>query len=260
MKDLPDLIKIVPAILAVISGIYFMIQRVIKLSATDELDILFINKEERKKLAIIDSLIVGITSGFSIYVLPGYLFYSLVDIGFIKYFGLFIGIICFISMIIFFFISHKITNLIGQPVENTQESRKKLRNLSLGICLSSLSWYYIILFFTLSTSNWPEIVFVSFIVPCILTSFILIPMNKIRPRKKEFSIRILKENELSNLTLIHDYTIDEKRIFCINQEFPRDELFYVCDFSSKVYLEYKKVPMIIMPNSINEKRPNADSK
>lgn len=48
MKDLPDLIKVVPAILAVISGIYFIIQRVIKLSATDELDMLFINKEERK--------------------------------------------------------------------------------------------------------------------------------------------------------------------------------------------------------------------
>ncbi|PGC23617.1 hypothetical protein COM23_14335 [Bacillus wiedmannii] len=221
---------------------------------------LFINKEERKKLAIIDSLIVGIISGFSIYVLPGYLFYSVFDINFIKHFNSFIVIIFFISFFVFIFLSQKITALIGKTVENNQKSKKKLRNLSLGILISSLSWYYLIFAFILNTSTWLEIVFISIFAPSILTSLILIPLNKIRPSKTKFSIRILKEDELSNLILIHNNTIDEKRVLCVSQEFSREELFYVCDFSSKVYLEYKKVPMIITKKSINERRPNLNPK
>ncbi|MEK4544665.1 hypothetical protein [Bacillus sp. FSL R5-0585] len=60
-------------------------------------------------------------------------------------------------------------------------------------------------------------------------------MNNLTRNKKpsQYIITIVAEEKLE--TLIHGYTIDEKRTVCFVEGIKSDEVFYVCDFSSKFF-------------------------
>ncbi|KXH88323.1 hypothetical protein AU379_01985 [Bacillus sp. JH7] len=76
----------------------------------------------------------------------------------------------------------------------------------------------------------PSIVLLILILACIQT-----PMNNLTRNKKpsQYIITIVAEEKLE--TLIHGYTIDEKRTVCFVEGIKSDEVFYVCDFSSKFF-------------------------
>ncbi|HFT2185057.1 hypothetical protein M3644_06155 [Bacillus cereus] len=81
----------------------------------------------------------------------------------------------------------------------------------------------------------PSIVLLILILACIQT-----PMNNLTRNKKpsQYIITIVAEEKLE--TLIHGYTIDEKRTVCFVEGIKSDEVFYVCDFSSKFFLKHTK--------------------
>ncbi len=54
-------------------------------------------------------------------------------------------------------------------------------------------------------------------------------------------MEIISKEEIEKLQLIHNFIIDDKRSVFHERYKEEDEIFYVCDFSSKVYLKYSKM-------------------
>ncbi|MFK4292928.1 hypothetical protein [Bacillus sp. RC250] len=81
----------------------------------------------------------------------------------------------------------------------------------------------------------PYIIITVLFFACIQTTM----FNLVRKKKtKQYIINIVTEEKLENL--IHGYTIDEDRVMCFIENTNPDEAFYICNFSSKVYLKYTK--------------------
>ncbi|MCX2829441.1 hypothetical protein ORL93_27795 [Bacillus sp. DHT2] len=81
----------------------------------------------------------------------------------------------------------------------------------------------------------PSIVLLILIFACIQTT-----MNNLTRNKKpsQYIINIVDEEKLESL--IHGYALDEKRTVCFVEGIKPDEVFYVCDFSSKVFVKHTK--------------------
>ncbi|HDR7714972.1 hypothetical protein VSY18_22770 [Bacillus albus] len=110
--------------------------------------------------------------------------------------------------------------------------------ISLQIISSVIIFSYLITIQIFRKWNYemiPSIVLLILIFACIQTT-----MNNLTRNKKpsQYIITIVAEEKLE--TLIHGYTLDEKRTVCFAEGIKPDEVFYVCDFSSKVFLKHTK--------------------
>ncbi|PFC83545.1 hypothetical protein CN276_09310, partial [Bacillus cereus] len=79
--------------------------------------------------------------------------------------------------------------------------------------------------------------------PVILMYFYTVTLTKIT---KEFPtsylINLVNEDIFRSEKIIHGYMLDEKRTVCFLEKQSQEEVFYVCDFSAKVYQKYTLIP------------------
>ncbi|MFD5264445.1 hypothetical protein [Bacillus wiedmannii] len=236
---------LVTAIVALVGGIAFIIQRTILLSATSEFDMLFINKEQQKKIKLIDLSVLTIIASLSIYIMPGLFIYKVYSDFILKHQVIFI-IITGVSLLIF---TDKVYQLsrTSLNINSSQKEKKRIKKLSTYMFLSSLGWYYIATIFCIENAAWLETSLFGVLAPLFISAYVIYPLKTIQwLERKKYSVRILKQDEIDSIQLIHNYTIDEKRILCIAKDSRESDIFYVCDFSSEIYLEYKDVSSVIV--------------
>ncbi|PDY92630.1 hypothetical protein [Bacillus tropicus] len=231
---------LVTATIALLSGIPFIIQKFVLLYSTNQLDMLFINKEQKKKLEVMELFSVIFISTLSIYLVPGFFIY----IAFIDYIynhDIIFGSIAAIGLSITVLTSTKLFK-ITKNVDKSEKVTKDVRKQALYFLLSSMLWYYILLAIALDKGIWYEILGLGILLPLFISGIFIYNTNRVPALDtKKYSIRILTQDEIINLNLIHNYVIDDKKTLCTLANTPEDKIFYVCDFSSKVYLEYKEV-------------------
>ncbi|PEA84728.1 hypothetical protein CN680_20490 [Bacillus pseudomycoides] len=240
LKSSPALVT---AIVALFGSITFIIQRTILLSATSEFDMLFINKEQQKKIRLIGLIVLTIIGTLSIYITPGLFFYKAYS-DFLLEHRIISTVIAGLSFLIFLGKSYQISRA-SLNVDSSKETKKHITKLSIHIFLSSLGWYYILIIFCIENATWLEVSLLGILAPLCTSAYFIYPLIKIqRLERKKYSVRILKRDEIDSINLIHKYTIDEKRTLCTAKDLRESDIFYVCDFSSEVYLEYKDVSSI----------------
>lgn len=231
---------LVTATIALLSGIPFIIQKFVQLYSTSQLDMLFIGKEQKKKLEIMELFNLIFISTLSIYLVPGFFIY----IAFFDYIynhAIIFGSIALIGLLISAFTSTKLFR-ITKNVDKSEEVTKDIRKQALYFLLSSILWYYILLAIALDKGIWYEILGLGIVFPLFFSGIFVYNTNRVSAlANKKYSIRILTQDEIIKLSLIHNYVIDDKKTLCTLANIPEDKIFYVCDFSSKVYLEYKEI-------------------
>ncbi|RKI27847.1 hypothetical protein [Bacillus thuringiensis] len=236
---------LVTAIVALVGGITFIIQRTIQLSATSEFDMLFINKEQQKKIKLIDLSVLTIVATLSIYIIPGLFIYKVYSDFLLKHHVIF-GIITGVSLLIFIDKVYQLSRT-SLNVDSSQEAKKHIKRLSIYMFLSSLGWYYITIIFCIENAAWLETSLFGVFAPLCISAYVIYPLKTIQwLERKKYSVRILKQDEIDSIQLIHNYTIDEKRILCTAKDSRESDIFYVCDFSAEIYLEYKDVSSVIV--------------
>lgn len=231
---------LVTATIALLSGIPFITQKFVQLYSTNQLDMLFIGKEQKKKLEIMELFSVIFISTLSVYLVPG-LFIYIAFFDYIYNHAIIFGSIALIALLISAFTSTKLFR-ITKNVDKSEEVKKDIRKQALYFLLSSIFWYYILLAIAIDKGIWYEILGLGIAFPLFISGIFVYNINRVQALdNKKYSIRILTQDEIIKLNLIHNYVIDDKKTLCTLANTPEDKIFYVCDFSSKVYLEYKEV-------------------
>ncbi|MDI6529680.1 MULTISPECIES: hypothetical protein [Bacillus cereus group] len=231
---------LVSATIALVSGVPFIIQKFVQLSTTSQLDMLFIGKEQKKKLELIELFNVIFISTISVYFVPGLFIYAAFS-DFIYDYAIILGSIGGIALLITAVTSTNLFKAI-KNTKNFEEVKDYVHKQALYVFLSSIFWYYIILTVILNNGIWYEILGLGIVTPILISGIFIYNTNKVQAlENKKYSIRILTQDEIITLNLIHNYVIDEKRTLCTLANAPEDKLFYICDFSSEVYLEYTEI-------------------
>lgn len=120
------------------------------------------------------------------------------------------------------------TNLFKaiKNTKNFEEVKDYVHKQALYVFLSSIFWYYIILTVILNNGIWYEILGLGIVTPILISGIFIYNTNKVQAlENKKYSIRILTQDEIITLNLIHNYVIDEKRTLCTLANAPEDKLF-----------------------------------
>ncbi|PFV36457.1 hypothetical protein COL00_30625 [Bacillus cereus] len=79
------------------------------------------------------------------------------------------------------------------------------------------------------------------IFPLLVTFLATHVFYKTTPKKdNKVLCRIVTEDYIKELDLIHSYMLNDGRALLYDKYRSKDKVFYVCDYSSKVYLEFIK--------------------
>ncbi|PEB49487.1 hypothetical protein CON34_10180 [Bacillus thuringiensis] len=239
-----NFLKSIPAIVAIIGLLIAGYKQVFKVKTITEIDKLFLDKETKERLKFGKYIFSVIQFFFSYIIVSLYLNFFYYDyltsdsesffLSFVKYSLNIFGISLLISSVLFSF----------------QNKLKKHRWFMLififFVLINLLSSYPIfgcilsLLFF--QSDNLYNL-YVTLLLLLGLCFFYAHIFSKILQESHvPYSFRIISETELKKIkNLIHGYTIDEKRTICFIEDILNKEKFYVCDFSSKVYIEYKQL-------------------
>ncbi|PFV84998.1 hypothetical protein COL05_04650 [Bacillus sp. AFS059628] len=231
---------LVTATVALLSGIPFIIQKFVQLYTTSQLDMLFNSKEQKNRLKITELISVLCIFILLIYLVPGLLINAAFS-DYIHKHGFIFSIIALIAISISAFATAKLFK-ITEHGDKSNEIKKEIRKQALYFLLSSIFWYYTLLTIAIDRAIWYEIIGLGLAFPIFISGLFIYHLIRVQELdNKKYSIRILTQDEIIKLNLIHNYVIDEKKTLCTLANTPEDKLFYICDFSSKVYLEYKEL-------------------
>lgn len=239
-------------IVAIIANTIALYQFHLKFKTSNEFDKLFLSKAEQKKLNDFQFLSEWFLICSGIYILP------MIMIGFIEmgdlskkheYYLSTIGILAMYIALTFYFIS--ITKYALHKKIPKEKYRKAKKSAAINMLLS-LSWIYPLSYLAIKKQAWlaltPTLLF------CLLYS-LLFTVIVFKTRSKndiEYLIDVLNEDEIKGIALIHAYNIDDKRAVLYEGKDTFKNTFYMCDFSSKIYLKYSKVQPINLEKNIQQ--------
>lgn len=246
---------------ALISGLitlfYFLANRLIQVFAIDEIDRLFLDKIKQVNLKIWQ-LFTAIVYFHLIFFASGLVFnYSLNELNTIKP-NLTKSI--FTWSLNLFLLSLLVILIWAASVKSFKKSTNKIVHILLTTNLSCGILFYSFIFNQIIHLNTNQIyLFIVALQPVILVSIYLFVFSKFHVKDKhmKYDISIVSEHHIKIANLVHGYVLDEKKTICFPKGYTDKDIFYLCDFSSKVYLKYEKQSkskLIIPEISKNKKR------
>ncbi|PET18423.1 hypothetical protein [Bacillus thuringiensis] len=239
-----NFLKSIPAIVAVIGLLIAGYKQFFKVKTITEIDKLFLDKETKERLKF-GKYIFSVIQFFFSYVIVSlyfkFFYYEYLTsnpesffLSFLKYSLNIFGISFLISSVLFSF----------------QDKLKKHRWFMLififSILINLLSSYpifgYILSLLFFQSDNLYNL-YVTLLLLLGLCFFYAHIFSKTQKENHvPYSFQIISEDDFKEIkNLIHGYTLDEKRTICFIENVLNKEKFYVCDFSSKVYIEYEKL-------------------
>ncbi|PEA79112.1 hypothetical protein CN676_03995 [Bacillus wiedmannii] len=227
---------IITLLIALITNAIAFYQFRIKFKTFNEFDKLFLNKSEQKKLTDFQFLSDWFLLFFAMYLMPLIAFYQFEKPShnwslYLGTFGLLfmmISICCFVPVFIYAFQK-------DLPVQKYSKARK----WGLANMILSLIWFYPISYLVVTSKSWlamPAIILFALLYSLFLN--LVANQTKKKPSTTEYLVDILTEEELKQTPLIHAYIIDDKKSVLYHGGDLSRKTFYVCDFSSKIYLKY----------------------
>lgn len=103
-------------------------------------------------------------------------------------------------------------------------------------------FFYINIDSNIMQTNKDALISIVIFIPLFMSFFYKYLNQQLRNKHKtQYLVETLSEEKITELQLIHNFIIDDKRSVFHEKSKEDDETFYVCDFSSKVYLKYSKV-------------------
>ncbi|PDZ12039.1 hypothetical protein CON70_08375 [Bacillus pseudomycoides] len=236
---------IITLLVALIGNAIAFYQLHVKFKTFNEFDKMFLNKSEQKQLTDFQFLSEWLLLCFAMYIMPLVAFTQFGELPkksaqYVGLFGLLIMMIS-IAFCVPFYIYATQKNL-------PKEKYSKARKLVFTNMILSLLGMYPISYLVASRKDW--IAILTMILMGLLYSLILTLVTiKIRkyPPRTEYLVDILTEEELKKNPLIHAYVIDDKKSVLYHGADLTKNTFYVCDFSSKIYLKYTKLHELNLP-------------
>lgn len=241
---------LVTIIVAIIANTIALYQFHLKFKTSNEFDKLFLNKAEQKKLNDFQFLSEWLLICSGIYILPMIGFIEMGDLSkkYESYLST-MGILAMYIALIFYFIS--ITKYALHKKIPKEKHRKAKKSAAINMLLS-LIWIYPLSYLAIKKQAWlaltPTLLF------CLLYSlFFTVIVFKTRNKIDiEYLIDVLTEEEIKKIALIHAYNIDDKRAVLYEGKDTFKNTFYVCDFSSKIYIRYSKVQPLHLEKNIQQ--------
>ncbi|PEF25373.1 hypothetical protein [Bacillus pseudomycoides] len=236
-------LKSPPGFVALVSGlvtlIYFIATRLIQVLATDEINKLFSSKVQQVNLKIWHFLTAAIYSTI-LFAGSGLAFnysFNKVDLATSGIFQKFI-----VWSIILFLISLLIVVLSPSIAKKFKKFTRVIVllimfNMILGLIVYCFVFNQIT-YIGINLNNLSIVV----LLPLILVSLYSFIFSKINAQKSpiKYLIKLVSEDKIKIEKLIHGHMIDEKRTVCFPKASTDKDIFYLCDFSAKIYLKYEK--------------------
>ncbi|MEH7241254.1 hypothetical protein V7131_08665, partial [Bacillus sp. JJ269] len=80
------------------------------------------------------------------------------------------------------------------------------------------------------------------VIPIALTGFLMYVVNQTTEKKEILYLsRIVSEEYIKDLDLIHSHMVDDSRALLYDRYRSKEYVFYICDYSAKVYLEFLEI-------------------
>ncbi|MED1536182.1 hypothetical protein [Bacillus pseudomycoides] len=236
---------IVTLLVAILGNVIAFYQFHVKFKTFNEFDKIFLNKSEQKQLTDFQFISEWLLLSFALYIMPLVAFTQFGELpkNWVKYVSTFGLLFLMISLVfcirIFIYAVQK---------ELPKEIHLKIRKSLSTNMLLSLIWMYPISYLVASSLNWFAILTL-ILIGLLYSLFFTLIANKTRkqPPAAEYLVEILTEEELKKSPLIHAYIIDDKKSVLYHGADLSKNTFYVCDFSSKIYLKYSKLHEINIP-------------
>ncbi|QKH09324.1 hypothetical protein FOC93_25955 [Bacillus cereus] len=119
---------------------------------------------------------------------------------------------------------------------------RSIKWLSIVHMFSFMFFYYCFFHVNIFQSNNYDLIFITIVVPLFMSFFYLYLSKQFnKTSQPQYIMEIISKEEIEKLQLIHNFIIDDKRSV-LHEKYKEEEgPFYVCDFSSEVYLKYTKM-------------------
>ncbi|MDA2120071.1 hypothetical protein PDM82_03595 [Bacillus cereus] len=234
---MPDIIKIIlTASLPVVFTIPIMFLKFIHL---EEIDLRFETKINQAKLNFNNNIIKYILLLFALFLAPAIGFHAINGLDFFKnYLGketlqaiLYTGLLVFLLSIV-------TTSLV---IEKYSHKTKLVKTFISVILISCLIFYCPLVSSAINHKSISALpVLIS--LPLLVNLIIFYAAYKITPKKDNMPLsRIVSEDYIKELDLVHSHMLNDGRSVLYDKYRSHKEVFYICDYSSKVYLELTPV-------------------
>ncbi|ANV70803.1 MULTISPECIES: hypothetical protein [Bacillus cereus group] len=235
---------LVTLVTCIASLLYFLGNKFIKIKSLTHIDKLFLDKSTNKSLQVWQ-FIIAVVYALFVYNLLAHTFGSNFPNSFdydnsnslhkTYFWSAWLFIISLISLIVSRF-------LIKKFKHHNSFVRIVCILILLNLITSVIFYFFFYYEFVLKSINLSSILIIN-TFPVILMYFYTITLTKIT---KEFPtsylINLVSEDIFRSEKIIHGYMLDEKRTVCFLEKQSQEEVFYVCDFSAKVYQKYTLIP------------------
>lgn len=241
--EIADIAKIVGAVVGVWGIIKGFSSFYMESSTANEFDQLFKDKVTRKQINIFSFCQDIFIIALSLFILPASYFKFFMP-NLITNYAFILEPLYKLSFILFtllFLILLPISLLPIKPFKINWFTQS-IKWLSIIHMFSFMFSYWCFFHVNIPQSNKYNLILFIIIIPLFMGFFYLYlnkQFNKNSP--PQYLMEIISEEEIAKLQLIHNFIIDDKRSVFHEKFKEEDGPFYVCDFSSEVYLKYTKM-------------------
>ncbi|MEH7749641.1 hypothetical protein V7457_00245 [Bacillus toyonensis] len=228
-----DILKItITALAPIVFAIPIMFLKFIHL---EESDLLFETKINQVKLNFSNNIIKYILLSLALFLGPAFAFHFIDGLALIKEYGNSGAFKTFLSIgLLVFYISLITTTLI---VEKWSHKTKLVKFFASTTIVSCLTFYCPLASSAIYDKNLgalPVLIAIPLLVILIIgyVSYTITPKIDNKPL-----CRIVSEDYIKELDLVHSHMLNDGRTVLYDKYRSKKEVFYVCDYSSKVYLE-----------------------
>ncbi|HDR6284787.1 hypothetical protein COD78_10820 [Bacillus cereus] len=240
MNDLFNILKGLGGLAATLTFLIVIYQFVLKYRTTNEFDKLFISKAEREKQNDFKFIMEALLIFFAFYLYPLLAISQFTTLSKSDANAMTGWITVFVTLSSVMFMP--VVYYAGKK-DIPEKKYTLIKIIGIVNALLSLLWYIPGLLVITTYKSWSLL---SVILPLVLLYSIFLMKSVYKTRSTsldKYIVTTINEDELSKINLIHSYVIDENRTVLYENSATSEETFYVCDFSSEVYLKYKKLDM-----------------
>ncbi|WIG36136.1 hypothetical protein [Bacillus toyonensis] len=212
-------------------------------STTNEFDQLFKDKVTRKQINIFsffqDILIIAL----SLFIVPASYFKFFMP-NLITNYAFILEPLYKLSFILFTFLFLVLVpiSLLPKKLFKTNWFTRSIKLLSIVHMFSFMFSYWCFFHVNIPQSNKYNLILFTIVIPLSMSFFYKYLNQQLRDKHKtQYLVENLSEEKITGLKLIHNFIIDDKRSVFHEKYKEEEGPFYVCDFSSNVYLKYSKM-------------------
>ncbi|MBK5431661.1 hypothetical protein [Bacillus sp. TH25] len=246
-NEIADIAKIVGAAVGVLGIIKGFSNLYLEASTTEEFDQLFKDKTKRKQMDIFTFVQSIALSGIFVFILPALYFKFFIPRIPNNYFlilkPLHKGIeLSFYSLFLILVIITAILPFIKPKKYGLFCNAIRWLAILNMINFMIFYWAFFNINFNIIQNNKEDFILFVIFIPLFMSFFYkYLNQQLIDKHKTQYLVENLSEEQIEELELIHNFIFDDKRSV-LHEKYKEEEgTFYVCDFSSKVYLKYSKM-------------------